>query len=903
MHKEGVKDFPYFVGINSLSEAATRGDRVCVLNILGTESRTVTPVSHVYSGGNVVFGTSPGRSGQHLETRTGSIPVYNSIKDGLKAGHRFNTAVIYLPPAGVKDGVAEAVRHNPDLKKVVVLTEKVSVRDASIIRAICQTNGVDVFGGNCLGVADAWNKVRIGGALGGGKPDESLVKGSVAIFSNSGNFTTTIAVYLLTKGWGTTTSISSGKDVYIHFAPREFFNALHNDDRSKSAVIYAEPGGYYEAGLNITKPTVACVVGRWKARLTKACGHAGSLAGSGDDARAKEKWFMEYFGVEGIYTPQAPIFSRKGAVVTNIAYIPEALTRVMELNKVAPDFEPRGDLSLKCWFAGNAGLKLPAELDSPVVKAVTPYDEQIDHINRQVGAHFPRQSLKDSSGVSVMDPQTQVTKVNNVSMLDASRRSLEENLVMALVKSYPDDFGRSLANAAFNAFLNHFGHGALAAAEASREAGNSPNTALSAAAAIIGVNEAKAALDASALLLDKFQNRGLASPTSRFDYSGILKGLTKAESKALAAAKADPVVKAMLKRIEGLKKKSVFIEFVKDATEGAPSRDALLAAIWTTLAWEPLVKRAISRVTATTLPWYSRVFSTLVGCGAPSERHAKDKFSGFKNDEIIAGWSFTESAFVALIGRRPTEAELFEFSMLLGLIISNGPGTISAQGAKGAVSADGPEEPGRVQVNKAFIGFLTHTGFAHGGNGYEAIAFLIERFKDTGLKDPSGKNHGIDLKAIADAYSRQYSRYKAEQKAFGNIEYAKVPCVNHPVFKGKDVNYDPRERFVSALFEEKGLYNVFLDFYHKLVKSLFEAKVSTNVYCVNVDAVIAVILLKMVWASFNSGEMTDAEIETSAFTTFLFGRMIGCASEIDDHMNRGRNMDTRTPASQCSFVG
>ncbi len=39
------------------------------------------------------------------------------------------------------------------------------------------------------------------------------------------------------------------------------------------------------------------------------------------------------------------------------------------------------------------------------------------------------------------------------------------------------------------------------------------------------------------------------------------------------------------------------------------------------------------------------------------------------------------------------------------------------------------------------------------------------------------------------------------------------------------------------------------------------------------------------------------------FTTFLFGRMIGCAAEIDDHINRGRNMDTRTPASSCSFVG
>ena len=30
-------------------------------------------------------------------------------------------------------------------------------------------------------------------------------------------------------------------------------------------------------------------------------------------------------------------------------------------------------------------------------------------------------------------------------------------------------------------------------------------------------------------------------------------------------------------------------------------------------------------------------------------------------------------------------------------------------------------------------------------------------------------------------------------------------------------------------------------------------------------------------------------------------RVAGEAAEIEDHINRGRNMDTRTPASQCRF--
>ena len=900
MHKAGVKKFPYYVGVNSLADIATKEDRVCVLNILGNESRSVTPVSHEYSGGNVVFGTGPGRSGQVLETKLGPIPVYNSVKEARAAGHKFNTAVIYLPPSGVKDGVAEVVRQNPDLKKVIILTEKVSVQDARLIRAICQTNGVDIFGGNCLGVADAWNKVRIGGALGGNKPEESLAKGSIALFSNSGNFTTTIATYLLTNGWGTTTSISSGKDVYIHFAPREFFNALDNDSRSKGSVIYIEPGGYYEHGLEINKPTVACVVGRWKAKLTKACGHAGSLAGSGDDAMAKERWFMNYFGVNGIYTPEKPVFSKKGAIVINIAHIPEALTKVMELNGIKPDFAPKGNLSLKCWFGNNQGLNLPKELDVRVVAAAAPYNEQIEAISRHIGAQYPRQTMKDASGASMMDAKTQVTKVYNVSVLDASRKSLEENLVFSLLKEYPDEYARDLANLAFNSYVNMHGDAAIIAADASRDAENSPNTTLSSAIAIIGKGRVKKAISAASLLLDIFQHTKIQSPTDSFDYSAILKGLKPEQKDLLKADKNDTRADLMLSRAGD---KSVFIKFIRDAADGRPSSDAMLAAIWMSLGWGALVRKKISKATIINLPWYSRVFSAFVAASIDSSKHEKDRLCGVSNKEIIEKWSFTEVAFLAIIGHKPALDELFLFSMLLGLLISNGPGTISAQGCKGGVSADGPEDPSRVQINKAFVGFLTHTGFAHGGNGYEAIAFLIDRFRDKGLKKPDDKKHGLNLKTIADEYAKWYAGYKAKEKAIGNIEYMKVPCVNHPVFKGKAINYDPREQFVSKVFEENGIYNVFLDFYHNLVQALFDAKVSENIYCVNVDAVIAVILLKMVWEPFRAGKITEKEIESAAFTTFLFGRMIGSAAEIDDHINRGRNMDTRTPVNSCMFVG
>jgi succinyl-CoA synthetase alpha subunit len=910
LHARGEKAFGYFVGIHSLADIATKNDRVCVINILGGESRTVTPTSHAYSGGNVVCGTMPGRSGSVMKTAAGDIPVYNNLLEAMRAGHKFNVVVVYVPPSGVKDSVIEAVRVNPEINKVVILTEKVPVRDARIIRAYCQQRGVDVFGGNCLGVGDAHHHVRIGGALGGSAPEESMVPGSIAVFSNSGNFTTTIATYLLSAGWGTTVSISSGKDVYIHYSAPEFVYGLHNDDRSTGAVMYIEPGGYYEQDLVIEKPTVACIVGRWKAKLTRACGHAGAVAGAGDNASAKEAWFMEKFGVNGIYTAENPIYSKKGAVVINIADIPQALTAVMKLNGIEPDFAPKGDLELKCWFANNQGIDLPPHLDLPVVEAIAPYNEQIGLLDKQVGVILPRQTMKDCSGASRMDPKSQVSQIHGESILDASTHPFEENLVHALVREYPDANGTALANCVLNAYVNQHDSILIKAADAAREQGNSPNTVLSSALAILGPKRAEKSRAVADALIELFGLSGLKDPANTaFNFNAQLEKVA-ADAEMAAKFTAEKGCKRGKKILAGVKArgaKSVFIDFITalaEKTGREPVCSAVVAAITTHLAWKGLMRKRLSVITVRNLPWHFRIFGALIGCAVPeAQQDSHNTFNGVEVESLIGSWSFTETAFLALLGRRPTEDELFSFSVLLGLIITNGPGTISAQGPKGAVSADGPEVPDRVQVNKGYLGFLTHTGYAHGGNGFEAIAFLIDCFRNAGLEDPANKAHGLDLDAIATNYAKEYLAYKIKAKAAGNLNYAKIPCINHPVFKGKDVNYDPREVFVDELFKKRDSYNIFQEFYHTLVQALFKTGVSRNVYCVNVDAVIAVILLKMLWGPFQKGEISESALESAAFTTFLFGRMIGTAAEIDDHTNRGRNMDTRTPASQCSYAG
>jgi citrate synthase len=200
------------------------------------------------------------------------------------------------------------------------------------------------------------------------------------------------------------------------------------------------------------------------------------------------------------------------------------------------------------------------------------------------------------------------------------------------------------------------------------------------------------------------------------------------------------------------------------------------------------------------------------------------------------------------------------------------------------------------------IGFLTHTGFSHGGAGYEGITFLVDQFKETGLIDAGSPHHGLDLDALAKAYAQKYKKAKKAAKEAGGGRIGAIAGINHPVFKNKPVNKDPREVFIDELFKSRDEYNVFHEFYQKIVLELFEEGVTRNVFCVNIDGVISALLLKALWPSYREGKLDGRALEVAAFTIFLYGRMIGCAAEIEDHINRGRNMDTRTPASQLQYV-
>ena len=89
------------------------------------------------------------------------------------------------------------------------------------------------------------------------------------------------------------------------------------------------------------------------------------------------------------------------------------------------------------------------------------------------------------------------------------------------------------------------------------------------------------------------------------------------------------------------------------------------------------------------------MFGTLIGASTDASKHEPGRFCGIDQQQMLQTLSLGEIAFAALLGHTPSEDDLFAFQTLVGLLLTNGPGAISAQGTKGAVSSDGPEQPER----------------------------------------------------------------------------------------------------------------------------------------------------------------------------------------------------------------
>ena len=388
----------------------------------------------------------------------------------------------------------------------------------------------------------------------------------------------------------------------------------------------------------------------------------------------------------------------------------------------------------------------------------------------------------------------------------------------------------------------------LAAAEAAREAGNAPNSVLAAAASILGPRRVAGARAAPPRRCSTCSCTGSATPaTSSGGLDGVAGGTVR-----WSAPRRDPRAAALLAALEARGAQVGVRALPARARRSRHGRcracgdraDAGLGAA-AAQADQPAHGRSTCPGT-----WPSTAPDRCRGPRRPAR--APTASAACPTTSSCAAGRATELAGLALTGRRPGEAELFSYQVLLGLLLSNGPGTISAQGAKGAVSADGPETPG--------------AGAAQQGHGRHVDPHRLQprRQRLRGHPVPARAVPGrdrttrphrprLDVAAMATAFAQAYKQEKAQRRETGGDGARAIPGVNHPVFRGKPVNTDPREAFVGRLMQERGEHNVFHDYYRAVVQALFDQGVTSNVFCVNVDGVIAAWLLQAALAALPRG--------------------------------------------------
>ena len=264
--------------------------------------------------------------------------------------------------------------------------------------------------------------------------------------------------------------------------------------------------------------------------------------------------------------------------------------------------------------------------------------------------------------------------------------------------------------------------------------------------------------------------------------------------------------------------------------------------------------------------------------------------------DLMRDHSFPYSVLLYWLGHKPIhsfEEKLFE--KVLTASLTNGPGTISAQGAK--LSASAGNEP-----HTAMMATLGTIGSTHGGNGKKAAMLIIDIFGKSGIVNPYDSENAAKLDSLVGKFITNFKKRKAMAKEAG-VEYRKVPCLGHPVFNKEKVNYDPREQVISEFLNKNRLYNVFLDFYHRLAVALMKQGATNKAHAVNVDAAIACVCMGIVWPFLVEKKITIERAVDLPMMTFALGRVAGGAGEFLDHRESGTGMDMRVPVSECVYLG